>query len=60
MTNRKVQGYFAGSTLKWIAIIAMFINHFGDIILKGIIMNAPYSAFSNLFKLYLNQLFSFQ
>lgn len=37
----------SGSMLKWIAIISMLINHFGDTILYGIIMNAPYEAFTN-------------
>lgn len=47
MTGTFVKGFIKGSTLKWIAVIAMFINHFGDILLKGIIMNAPYSAFTD-------------
>lgn len=37
-----------GTNLKIIAIITMFVDHFGQIILKnGIILNAPYSAFSD-------------
>lgn len=47
MLQEKSRGFLTGSTLKWIAIAAMFINHFGDIVLEGIIMNAPYSAFTD-------------
>ena len=47
MLQEKNQGFLTGSTLKWIAITAMFINHFGDIVLEGVIMNAPYSAFTD-------------
>lgn len=47
MIQEKTYGCFTGSGLKWIAIIAMFINHFGDTVLKGVIMNAPYSAFTD-------------
>lgn len=37
-----------GSTLKIIAIISMALDHFSQIILKqGIILNAPYSMFTN-------------
>lgn len=39
---------FSNSHLKWLAIIAMFIDHFVSIILKNtIIMEAPYSAFTD-------------
>lgn len=38
----------SGSTIKIVAIISMFIDHFGQIVLKnGIVMNAPYSVFSD-------------
>ena len=38
----------SGSTIKIIAVITMFIDHFGKILLKnGIVINAPYSAFSD-------------
>lgn len=38
----------SGSTIKIIAIISMFIDHFGQIVLKnGIVMNSPYSVFSD-------------
>lgn len=38
----------SGSNLKWLAIIAMFIDHFAAIILKnGFIMYAPYQMFSD-------------
>ena len=47
MLQEKNQGLLTGSTLKWIAVSAMFINHFGDIVLEGVIMNAPYSAFTD-------------
>lgn len=40
--------FLTGSALKIIAVIAMVLDHFGQIILKnGIILNAPYSAFSD-------------
>lgn len=39
---------FSNSTLKWLAIIAMFIDHFAVIILKNaVIMEAPYSLFTD-------------
>lgn len=47
MLQERTYGCFTGSTLKWMAMIAMLINHFGDIVLKGVIMNAPYSAFTD-------------
>lgn len=38
----------SGSTIKIIAIISMFIDHFGQIVLKnGIVMNSPYYVFSD-------------
>lgn len=40
-------GFLSGSSLKWIAVAAMFLNHFGDILLKGIITTASYSAFTD-------------
>lgn len=58
MINENTQGYFVGSTLKWLAIIAMFINHIGDIVLEGVIMNAPYSAFSDFQFLILSNCYS--
>lgn len=43
--NKKI---LSGSTLKIIAVIAMTLDHFGQIILKnGIIMNATYSQLSD-------------
>lgn len=40
--------FLTGSALKIIAVIAMILDHFGQIILKnGIILNAPYSTFSD-------------
>ena len=47
MLKQESRCFFSGNMLKWIAIIAMLINHFGDTILNGIIMNAPYEAFTN-------------
>lgn len=47
MNKGNAEIFLTGSSLKWLAILAMFINHFGDTVLKGIIMNAPYSAFSD-------------
>lgn len=47
MLKQESNCIFSGSMLKWIAIISMLINHFGDTILYGIIMNAPYEAFTN-------------
>lgn len=46
LENRTSKG-ITGSTLKWVAIIAMFINHFGDTVLEGIIMHAPYQALTD-------------
>lgn len=44
-TLRKV---FTGSTLKIIAVLSMTLDHFSKIILKdGIILNAPYSMFTD-------------
>lgn len=43
--NRRI---ISGSTVKIIAVITMFIDHFGQIFLKnGIVMNAPYAAFTD-------------
>ncbi|MCQ4636398.1 conjugal transfer protein TraX [Anaerovorax odorimutans] len=40
--------YFTGSTLKLLAVVSMLIDHAGQIVLKnGIILNAPYSAFTD-------------
>jgi hypothetical protein len=47
MLKQELKCTFSGGMLKWIAIISMLVNHFGDTILYGIIMNAPYDAFSN-------------
>lgn len=44
-TLRKI---FTGSTLKIIAVLSMTLDHFSKIILKdGIILNAPYSMFTD-------------
>lgn len=40
-------GFLSGSSLKWIAVAAMFLNHFGDILLKAIITTATYSTFTD-------------
>lgn len=38
----------SGSTLKILAMIFMVIDHFGQVVLKnGIILNAPYSMFTD-------------
>ncbi|MEF9840731.1 MAG: TraX family protein [Lachnospiraceae bacterium] len=43
--NRKI---LSGSSIKIIALISMVIDHFGQIVLKnGIVLNAPYQAFSD-------------
>ncbi|MEG2848502.1 MAG: TraX family protein [Bacilli bacterium] len=43
--NNKI---LSGSSIKIIAIISMVIDHLGQIVLKnGIMLNAPYSAFSD-------------
>ncbi|MEG1140441.1 MAG: TraX family protein [Lachnospiraceae bacterium] len=43
--NKKI---LSGSSIKIIAIISMVIDHFGFLVLKnGIMLNAPYSAFSD-------------
>lgn len=47
MLQNKLSGGLTGSTLKWLAIIAMLINHFGDTILEAIILHAPYQAFTD-------------
>lgn len=58
MINEKFEIFLTGSSLKWLAISAMFINHFGDTVLKGIIINAPYSAFSDAQFLVLSNFFT--
>lgn len=40
MEERNTRGV-SGSTLKWIAVIAMFLNHLGNTVLYGVILNAP-------------------
>ena len=47
MLKQESKCFFSGNMLKWIAIISMLINHFGDTILYFIIINAPYEAFTN-------------
>lgn len=40
--------FISGSTLKILAMIFMVIDHFGQVVLKnGIILNAPYSMFTD-------------
>lgn len=40
MKNRKFKSGISGSTLKWIAILTMFIDHVGAILLETFVLNA--------------------